>query len=388
MPQKITDYILSSYVQCKSKAYLHLNGCVGEKTDYETFTDTLRQQVIQTAIPQLLERHAGDAVQLNRAATRTDLEDGKLLLLSTSLANANCDCRIDCLQRVSGDSRLGPFHYAPLAIHQGPRITRSVKYSLALAAILRESHQDRYPIAGVCLVGPALRKHTKPLKQHTERVRTLLSELEVLQGTLAPPQLTLNDNCTRCEFMSRCRAEATEADDLSLISTLSGKQIDDYRAKGITTVHQLSLTFRPRRRRKRVKQRNLSRNAALHALAVRTNKIYVFQKPSLPSSPVHLYLDLEGDPDRHFYYLLGLIVDDGSTVSFRQVCKSFDGVVARRVNRWKVSRWGRMDFRGSAMNGETLGIDFQMSQLFLMTTFFIMRRRFGRSGSPKTLCSS
>jgi len=32
----------------------------------------------------------------------------------------------------------------------------------------------------------------------------------------------------------------------------------------------------------------------------------------------------------------------GDYVSFRQACKSFDGVVARRVNRWKVSRWGPM----------------------------------------------
>ena len=133
MPRKITDYVLSSYVQCKSKAYLHLNGCVGEKTDYETFTNTVRRQVAQTAIPKLQERYAGDAVQLTRPATRTDLEDGKLLLVSTSLANATCDCRIDCLQRVAGESCLGPFHYVPVAIHQGPRTTRSVKYRMALA---------------------------------------------------------------------------------------------------------------------------------------------------------------------------------------------------------------------------------------------------------------
>jgi predicted RecB family nuclease len=315
MSPKITDHILYSYVQCKSKAYLYLNGFAGEKTEYEVFTQSLARQIVQSGIQSLIEKHKGDAIRLNRATTQTDLELGKPLLLSTSLVNAACDCRIDCLQRVEGDSCLGPFYYRPVAICQGPRIAPSTTYALTLAAILLECMQDRCPTTGVCLLGSQLGKRTIRLEQHTTRVRTLLSELEMFRGTSVPPQLTLNDNCAQCEFMTRCREQATDTDDLSLITTLNGKQIDDYRAKGITTVHQLSLTFRPRRRRKRVKQRNLSRSAALHALAVRNRKIYVFQKPSLPSSTVHLYLDLEGDPDRRFDYLLGVIVDDGSTES-------------------------------------------------------------------------
>jgi hypothetical protein len=46
----------------------------------------------------------------------------------------------------------------------------------------------------------------------------------------------------------------------------------------------------------------------LQALAIREKKVHVLGTPELPSSPTRIYFDIEGDPDRGFDYLLGLIV--------------------------------------------------------------------------------
>src|SRR5262249_32017449 len=48
-------------------------------------------------------------------------------------------------------------------------------------------------------------------------------------------------------------------------------------------------------------------------LAIREKKIHVLGTPELPTSPTRIYFDIEGDPDRGFDYLLGLVVvaDDG-----------------------------------------------------------------------------
>jgi len=55
-------------------------------------------------------------------------------------------------------------------------------------------------------------------------------------------------------------------------------------------------------------------NAALQALALRDKRIYVLGSPTLPRSPVQIYLDIESDPDAEFVYLIGLvIVDQGVT---------------------------------------------------------------------------
>ena len=44
-----------------------------------------------------------------------------------------------------------------------------------------------------------------------------------------------------------------------------------------------------------------------------TDRIYVAQKPEVPKNTRCFYLDIEGVPDRHFYYLIGLrLVDGGS----------------------------------------------------------------------------
>jgi predicted RecB family nuclease len=46
-------------------------------------------------------------------------------------------------------------------------------------------------------------------------------------------------------------------------------------------------------------------------LALREKKIYVLGTPMLPTVPVRLYVDCEGDPERGFVYLIGLTVVGG-----------------------------------------------------------------------------
>src|SRR5262249_14867816 len=70
--------------------------------------------------------------------------------------------------------------------------------------------------------------------------------------------------------------------------------------------------FRPRRRNKRAVQQT-KRHHALQAMAIRDKRVYVFGTPKLPTSPVTIYLDMEGLPDEGFVYLIGMIIVQGST---------------------------------------------------------------------------
>ena len=81
-----------------------------------------------------------------------------------------------------------------------------------------------------------------------------------------------------------------------------------YHKKGIFTVTQLSYLFKPRRSRKQSKKTAAPHKLELQALAVRTNKIYIQELPVLSRHPVELFLDIEGIPDEHRYYLFGLLV--------------------------------------------------------------------------------
>ena len=65
---------------------------------------------------------------------------------------------------------------------------------------------------------------------------------------------------------------------------------------------QYSYTFRPRKKFRKVYPFNLK------ALALREKKVHLHGTPAIPTSGVQIYLDVEGDPERDFYYLIGLVI--------------------------------------------------------------------------------
>jgi predicted flap endonuclease-1-like 5' DNA nuclease len=127
------------------------------------------------------------------------------------------------------------------------------------------------------------------------------------------PDLILNRHCPECEFRDRCRQKAIEADDLSLLAGMSAKERQKLRSKGIFTVTQLSYTFRPRRRPKRLRDKREKYHHALKALAIREKKIHIVGSPELKVEGTPVYLDVEGLPDRDFYYLIGLRIGNGDS---------------------------------------------------------------------------
>ena len=66
--------------------------------------------------------------------------------------------------------------------------------------------------------------------------------------------------------------------------------------------------FRPRRRPKRLRDKRDKYHHSLKALAVRENKIHIVGSPELKIGGTPVYLDVEGLPDRDFYYLIGVRV--------------------------------------------------------------------------------
>lgn len=160
----------------------------------------------------------------------------------------------------------------------------------------------------------------------------LLRDAERLQRSEAAPKLLLNDHCRICAFRDRCRDQALQEDNLSLLRGIGQKTIKRYARKGVLTLTQLAHTFRPRRRGKRADAPHKRHDHALHALAIRDRTIYALGAPKLPTAPVRIYLDIEGDPEDGFTYLIGLVVCDGERVE--------------RHSFWADDRRGEAEIRG------------------------------------------
>ena len=84
-------------------------------------------------------------------------------------------------------------------------------------------------------------------------VQKRIKDITALLADNSPPDLVLNRHCGQCEFQARCRKQATEKNELSLLSGMSEKERNKLHGKGIFTVTQLSYTFRPRRRRRELR---------------------------------------------------------------------------------------------------------------------------------------
>jgi hypothetical protein len=78
---------------------------------------------------------------------------------------------------------------------------------------------------------------------------------------------------------------------------------------------QLPYTFRPRRRPKRLRNKRDKYYHSLKALAIRERKIHVVGRPELNIDGTPVYLDVEGLPDRDFYYLIGVRIASGEVVA-------------------------------------------------------------------------
>jgi predicted RecB family nuclease len=310
---RITSDVVESYLNCRLKAYLKLKGQQGTRSDYEEFLLQTRRDVRQQAISKLVGKVSNDDINKDIPLTASTLGVGRSLVLDPVLDDQPWLLRFDGLKKVDGPSELGDFHYVPLLFHEKPGVGKNQKLLLELNGWLLSGIQGRHPAYGVVWHGQECRESKVRLNPDTRRCERFWQDLAAMSGQATSPSLILNDHCQVCEFRQRCHDQAVQEDNLSLLRGIGEKELRKLNRKGIFTVAQLSCIFRLRKRGKRVKRQNQPHYFALQASAIRDRKIYVLKPPPIPNSPVRIYLDIEGNPEWSFIYLLGMIVDDHGT---------------------------------------------------------------------------
>jgi predicted RecB family nuclease len=308
MATKITNDVLESYLHCKFKGYLKLAGQQGTKCDFEAMLTELRAEVRLKAIDAIIARHPGDQVARNIPLTTAGLKRGPQYILDGTYEDDALALHLDGLKRVEGESKLGDFHYLPVLFHEGRQVKKGQKLLLEVYGMILSGLQGRAPAHGVIWHGPACKATRVKLNSDHRKAEQVLRGLKGTATSGSPPRLLLNEHCPVCEFRQRCREQAVQEDNISLLRGMGEKEVNRYTRKGISTVTQLSCTFRLRKRGKRVKMKQRPHYFALQALALREKKIYVLGTPTLPTAPVRMYFDCEGNPESGFVYLIGLTV--------------------------------------------------------------------------------
>jgi predicted RecB family nuclease len=310
----ITRDVLESYLNCKYKGHLKLVGERGTPSDFEAMAIETRQASREAAVAKLVARFGEGGDCRGKAVTASMLKQGAPLLADAELEDEGLSLRFDGLKRADGPSRLGDHHYVPVLHHESEQVGRQQKLLLALYGLALARLQGLRPTVGLVARGSEARLGKVRLDAKLYRqAEIVLGEVRRLQEGGEPPRLALNRHCQLCEFRQKCRTQAIQADDISLLEGVGDKELQRYNRKGLFTLTQLSCTFRPRKRGKRVKRTGYEHYAALQALAIREKKVHVYGTPDLPRKPIQVFFDAEGSEDGSFAYLLGIIVVEGGT---------------------------------------------------------------------------
>jgi predicted RecB family nuclease len=312
MAMKITNEVLEAHLNCKFKGHLKLAGEAGTRSDYEAMTAAAKVASREQAIAKLLARSGEGADCGGAAVTVATLRSGQPLLADATLEDEGLSLRFDALKLAPGPSRLGDHHFFPVLHEHGEKVGRQQKVLLAVFGLALARVQGVRPTAGLVARGPDARLGKVRLDSKLYRqAEQVIGELDRLRDGGEPPRLMLNGHCQICEFRQRCREQAVQADDISLLETVREKDLRKLNRKGIFTLTQLSCTFRPRKKGKRVKRPDHARYPALQALALREKKVHVYGTPDISRKPIQVFLDVEGSEDGGFAYLLGVLLVEG-----------------------------------------------------------------------------
>ena len=314
MCARITDDVIDALQHCRLKAYFQLLGEQGTPSEYEKLLIEQRASQQPKTIEKIRRDYGETQLATDLKLSVGDLRKGAAFIIGAFLEDDRYSVHFDAVRKIDGPSALGGFRYEPVLFCAAPRFRTLDRQQLATRAVLLAKIQGTLSGGGTVYLGRDSARTSIRFGSTLTRAENILRDAQRLQRAEAPPKLLLNDHCRICAFRDRCRDQAIQEDNLSLLRGIGEKTIKRYARRGILTLTQLAHTFRPRRRGKRADIPPTRRDHALHALAIRDQTIYVLGAPSIPTATVRIYVDMEGHPEDGFIYLIGLVVCEGERV--------------------------------------------------------------------------
>ena len=307
----ITQAIFVAFTQCRTKSHLSLHSAAAAENPLGQARQHWDQLCQNNGSSRLREHVLDSQLYVGAPAVEAIQQQQYRLILDCTLQATELRAHVHGLELIRSPRTKGRSAYVPIRFVSTERISTADKLLLAFdASVFSLACGITAPRLGKLIHGREYTTTWVPLAPLYTKVQSILTAISVQQANPTPPPLLLNKHCAECRYAAQCREIATKSDDLSLLAKMSEKGRQKYREKGIFTVTQLSYTFRPRRRP--VERRK--HEHALQALAIRKNQIHVVGAATMKETGTPVYLDVEGDPDRDFYYCIGLRFEAGGAI--------------------------------------------------------------------------
>ena len=307
----ISSQIFAAYLECSTKCWLRSRAEPITGNAYAEWARALNEAYNEGGLKRLLAILPESERAMGPPISRNSKDVTWRIAVDLCLRTNNLETHIRAVEKMPSEGRGRTVNFVPYRFEFANKITKSHKLALAFDAHVLSEALGREVSLGKITHGDNQATLKVKLSSLASEVQKRIKDITALLAANSAPDLILNRHCHQCEFQARCRKQAAEKDELSLLSGMSEKERKKLHSRGIFTVTQLSYTFRPRRRRRELRGKQEKFHHSLRALAIRENKIHAVDllDPKLDGTPV--YLDVEGLPDRDLYYLIGIRVGTG-----------------------------------------------------------------------------
>ena len=305
---KISNETLEAYCCCPQKFHLKLRGEHGVKTDYEIMRAEIRAKTKARATESYVQNQGpGKGLRLTRAR----LEKASPYIFNGIYEDDDFKINIDGVHNSTALNDPLSYSFRPIIFSGSIKNEAQQRHILRIYGYAVSKISGRQIHDG--LIWNTREGKTKvSLRIDGDEFAIWLQKLLSARRATSPPPLLLNDHCQICEFQQRCRKQAIDESNLSLLKGMTVNEIAKYNAKGLFTVNQLSYTFRSRRKPKRARAITGPHYFSLQAQALREKKIFIHGALNFKIGKPRVYFDIEGTPETRSHYLIGaLVVEHG-----------------------------------------------------------------------------
>ena len=302
----VSSPLFEAYLECPTKCWLRSRGEPTTGNAYAEWACTQNEAYSKDRLKCLLAVLPESDRTIAPPISKHPKNSTWRFAIDVSLRANEFESGLQALERLPSEGRGRPVQFVPYRFKFVNKLAKNDKLSLAFDAFVLSEAVRCEVSHGKIIHGDNHTTMNMKISSLARDVQKRIKDITALLADNSPPDLVLNRHCGRCEFQARCRKQATEKDELSLLSGMSDKERKKLHGKGIFTITQLSYTFRPRRRRQESRGKQEKFHHSLRALAIREKRIHAVDLPNQILDGTPVYLDVEGLPDRNFYYLIGV----------------------------------------------------------------------------------
>jgi len=150
------------------------------------------------------------------------------------------EAHLHVVERIASGDRSKPPQFIPIRFAVINKLTKADKLLLAFDALVLTQALRCDVIAGKIIHGDTkavLRVKLLPLMNEARK------QINSIPPASAPVDPVLNRHCGECEYQARCRTQAKEKEELSLLGGMPRNERKKLHERGIFTVTQLSRTL-------------------------------------------------------------------------------------------------------------------------------------------------